>query len=335
MSSGDPLPDEVSTQDRLRALKWFAELCPGSLVTFTGGEALLDPDIFLLMETAKAAGLIVEIYTNGLTIKDLDVANRVVELADHVQVSMDGASAAVNDNIRGKGTFRGITRAITLLDKAAASQNLAKFQLRIAMTLTHSNSDDILDNMTVLIDSLELNRRPQIRIGVVGKLGRAASDKEMFSDQGDLRVMQAAIVNDLVSKGSLRFPVSAINRFSKSCGMGLTITVGANGAIYPCTITEQRPIGNIKDPSAKSVIASSIGYFKNTNVDAVVGCQDCSIRYFCGGMCRITNLHKKGSMNVSACTPDYKKLMIRDIISKYDAYGLTKKPTLELESGNV
>ena len=323
MSSGDALDDEVGTQERLLAIRCFADLCPGGLVTFTGGEALLDPDIFCLLAEAKTLGLRVELYSNGLTIKNRDIARHVISCVDYLQISLDGASQEVNDEIRGKGTFKGILRGITTIDAAVAAAGTTEFRLRIGVTLTPSNAEDIRLNLLPLIDSLKLTKRPQIRVGVVGKLGRAASDGEMYSNDSDLRLTQAAIVNDMASQRIYRFPVSSINRFSKSCGMGLTIALGADGSLYPCTITEQIAIGNVRDTDFRKKMSSVISYSGKTNVDNVEGCRDCSIRYFCGGMCRIRNFHKMGSMTKSACTKEYKELMVRDLIGKYDSFGIS------------
>jgi radical SAM protein with 4Fe4S-binding SPASM domain len=320
MSSGEALPNEIGTDARLRAITAFAKLCPGGLVTFTGGEALLDPDIFELLTVSKKLGLRVELYSNGLTIKSSELAERILNTVDYVQISLDGASEEVNDRIRGKGTFRGIIRAIKLIDSAALG--IPNFRLRIGVTLTPTNAEDIRLNLLPLVESLQLTKRPQIRVGVVGKLGRAASDEEMYSNDADLRLTQAAIVNDLAQQKIYRFPIDSVNRFSKSCGMGLTIAVGADGSLYPCTITEQSAIGNVLDDDFERKMSSVIGFSRSTNVDNVEGCRDCSIRYFCGGMCRIRNLSKTGSMNKSACTKEYKALMVRDLIGKYNSFGI-------------
>jgi radical SAM protein with 4Fe4S-binding SPASM domain len=323
MSSGEALPQgEIGTVERLRAIRLFAKSCPGSKITFTGGEALVSPDIFDLIDCARSEGLRVELYSNGLTIKNSVFAERIVKVVDELQISIDGATAAVNDAIRGRGTFNGIVRGIKLIDAARVKLQARSFKLRLAMTLTAANAEDIQTKLPSLIESLCLSGMPEVRIGAVNKLGRASSRPEMFSNSDDIRLMQAVIVNEFAQRGIYKLPISTTNRFSRTCGMGLSITVGADGAIYPCTITEQRPIGNVRDDNAGDVIKSVFPYMARTNVDQVAGCRDCSIRYSCGGMCRISNFFARGDMNVSACTPEYKALMVRDLISKYESYGL-------------
>lgn len=322
MDAGEPLVDEIDTKLRRKAIRIFAELYPGGLITFTGGEALLSSDIFALMKYAQSLGLRNELYSNGILMQDDFLAEHVVESADEVQVSLDGATPEVNDAIRGLGTFQGILRAIQTLDAAAHRMNKKTFRLRIAVTLTHINVDDIRTNIIALISSLDLLRKPQIRMGMVGKRGRAARDAEILSNQSSLQLMQAAIVNELAAKGVYRFPAASKNRYSRSCGIGLTVTIGADGQIYPCSITDQPPVGHIRDVDADAKFREVFSYFARTSVDNVKGCQDCVIRYFCGGTCRINNLNNFGLMTQSACTQDFKEVKVRDLIGTYASYNI-------------
>jgi radical SAM protein with 4Fe4S-binding SPASM domain len=322
MSSGLPLPNEVGTTERMKAISIFAACCPGSKITFTGGEALLDPDIFELLAFARRSGLRTELYSNGLTIKDLSTALRIASSVDEVQVSIDGACAATNDEIRGKGTFNKIVRGIKLLDEARFIKS-SNFKFRLALTLTSSNVEDVRKNIGSFVSSLELHVRPELRIGTVGKLGRVKENPQFIKDHDTLLMAQADIVNEFSRSGMHRMQITKVNRFTKTCGMGLSITIGADGAIYPCTITDQKSVGNITDDNAEAIIASVFDYSKATDVDHVEGCKSCHIRYFCGGICRITNLFKTGSMQISACTPDYKNSQIRNLIARYDSYGLS------------
>lgn len=320
MSSGDPLPDEIGTEDRERAIDYFAKYCPGGKITFTGGEALLNRDIFSLLERARNYGLRTEIYSNGLTIKNQALADRLASIVNEVQVSIDGASAATNDMIRGAGTFAKIVRGIRLLD--GARTKYPAFRVRIAMTLTSTNVEDIRTNLSAFIESLGLQYRPEVRIGTAGKLGRAKERPELIEDMDELQGAQADIVNEFARSGMHRMQITNVNRYTKTCGMGLSITIGADGAIYPCTITQQRAIGNIKAENSEAVIASVKSYFHATKVDNVEGCRSCGIRYFCGGICRITNHYKMGSMQKSACTPAFKNSQIRNLIARYESFGL-------------
>jgi len=322
MSSGVAHPDEIDESDQLRAIEIFADACPGGRVTFTGGEALLSRGIYRLMGCARELGLRVELFTNGVLIKSLEIAKRVARAADLVQISLDGATAEVNDAIRGAGSFRGITRAIMLFDEVKDDPEFEAFEFRVAMTLTATNADDIYENALGLKEQLNLRRRPEIRIGTTSKLGRANDFPELTGEVEELRAEQARIVSKFSSQGMHRMPYRPVNRYFGSCGMGLSITIDARGDIFPCSITDQSRLGNIRDADSAEVIRSVFLRFYSTKVDLVEGCQKCPLRYACGGICRIVNANTNGTMNKSACTPTYKQGQIRSLIARYKTYGL-------------
>jgi AdoMet-dependent heme synthase len=88
----------------------------------TGGEPFLNREILEIIEAALALGP-VTVLTNGLPIRP-ETAARLRALADtstyslDLRVSMDGADAATNDPIRGRGTFERIVAALGLLARA-------------------------------------------------------------------------------------------------------------------------------------------------------------------------------------------------------------------------
>jgi len=90
-------------------------------ITFSGGEPLLRDDLGILLREAKSLGMTAFISTNG----DL-VAERIedVKIADRITLSLDGPEA-VHDQIRGKGSFKAVMKAVETCrahGKAAALQ---------------------------------------------------------------------------------------------------------------------------------------------------------------------------------------------------------------------
>jgi MoaA/NifB/PqqE/SkfB family radical SAM enzyme len=92
---------------------------------FTGGEPLLNRDIFEMIEAALALGP-VSVLTNGVLIR-AETAERLRALSDgspyslDLRISIDGWDAVTNDPIRGAGTFDRILAGIRHL--AAAGLN--------------------------------------------------------------------------------------------------------------------------------------------------------------------------------------------------------------------
>jgi AdoMet-dependent heme synthase len=90
-------------------------------VYLTGGEPLLHPDLFAIVDRALRVAA-TTILTNGALLTD-GVANRLAALAAastyslEVRVSLDGASAQEHDVVRGGGTFAKALDAIRRLER--------------------------------------------------------------------------------------------------------------------------------------------------------------------------------------------------------------------------
>jgi molybdenum cofactor biosynthesis enzyme MoaA len=86
---------------------------------FTGGEPMLHPDFWELVDETLARGPLT-VLTNGILV-DGDAAARARRSFDRarysfdLRVSLDGMSDAENDPVRGKGTFDRITAGIAAL----------------------------------------------------------------------------------------------------------------------------------------------------------------------------------------------------------------------------
>ena len=126
--SGMAAADELSPReclqlvDELTALKVFQ-------VNIGGGEPFLRSDFLDLLNYAHRKGLVTCVSTNG-TVIDNDLAKHLAKLRMlYLQVSLDGATEAVNDHIRGRGTYKKILGAIDCL-----AQNNVAFSINTVLT---------------------------------------------------------------------------------------------------------------------------------------------------------------------------------------------------------
>jgi MoaA/NifB/PqqE/SkfB family radical SAM enzyme len=109
-------------------------------ISIAGGEPLLRPDIFEIMNGFSQRGMSVNLCTNGLLIESLTDALCHCRPAC-ITISLDGASAATHDAIRGHtGAYRRIVRGIQKLTRSP----LAKRPLvRVRMTINTDNQSEI------------------------------------------------------------------------------------------------------------------------------------------------------------------------------------------------
>ena len=122
-----PKEDRVAlmTRERLEALLTEARLLGVKEFYFTGGEPMLHPDFFAIIERTLQEGP-VHILTNGILI-DAVAAARFAELSAaaryslELRVSLDGMTAEQNDPVRGRGTFKSIIAGLCALARVGLS----------------------------------------------------------------------------------------------------------------------------------------------------------------------------------------------------------------------
>ena len=135
---------ELSTEEWLQAIRDLATLGVSG-VGFTGGEPLLRKDIFAMVETAKAVGLITHLNTNAYFLDDITIEKVLDAGTDSVNISLDGATAEVHDASRGyPGAFE---RAVTAIRRLNARRRERKVpaRLKVVAVLSPHNVDSVRD----------------------------------------------------------------------------------------------------------------------------------------------------------------------------------------------
>ena len=135
-SSGKRDPRELTTQqckdiiDELERMQVF-------YVNIGGGEPTVRPDFWELVDYATAHHVGVKFSTNGVRITP-QVAKRLAA-SDYVdvQISLDGATAEVNDAVRGPGSFAMAIRALENLADAGFTD------AKISVVVTRHNVDQL------------------------------------------------------------------------------------------------------------------------------------------------------------------------------------------------
>src|ERR1700755_1890815 len=128
-SSGKRDPRELSTRqcmdiiDELERMQVF-------YVNIGGGEPTVRPDFWELVDYATAHHVGVKFSTNGVRIDAAAAARLAASDYVDVQISLDGATAHVNDAVRGPGSFAMAIRALQNLYDAG----FKGFKLSVVMT---------------------------------------------------------------------------------------------------------------------------------------------------------------------------------------------------------
>ena len=106
-------------------------------VNIGGGEPTVRPDFWELVDYATAHHVGVKFSTNGVRITPEVAARLAASDYVDVQISLDGATAEVNDAVRGPGSFAMAMRALENLAEAGFSD------AKISVVVTRHNVDQL------------------------------------------------------------------------------------------------------------------------------------------------------------------------------------------------
>jgi radical SAM protein with 4Fe4S-binding SPASM domain len=295
---GQKFQRELSSEMILKTIASIAALKTGYVVV-SGGEPLLRPDIFEILEELKRQELHVLLITNGTRIQEAE-AKRLGEIKPwRIQVSVDGSTAEIHDRIRGAGAFDKTINAIRLM----LTEDL---DVRIYPTIHRWNIHD-LKNIKALARSL----RPNFEHFAFAKYhptGRGRDNRDdldipddEFSDalarqfgedvkhynlQSDA---DSHAAKDLTSYLPTRTPYGSRK---VNCGLGYgVLSIDADAKVYPCQWLHfpEYLIGDLYETSLDELYFCSamVQKCRALRVDSSIPtCANCEFKYFCGGGCR-------------------------------------------------
>jgi mycofactocin radical SAM maturase len=228
-SSGRRDPDELSTAqceaviDELQRMQVF-------YVNIGGGEPTIRPDFWHLLEYAVNHDVGVKFSTNGVRI----TPERATFLASteyvDVQISLDGATAAVNDYVRGPGSYEMAINALSNL-KAAGFKDA-----KISVVVTRQNLEQ-LDEFKALADQFGAT----LRLTRLRPSGRGA---DVWDELHPLPEQQRTLYDWLMANGEdvltgdSFFHLAAFGEALPGlnlCGAGRVVClIDPVGAVYAC-----------------------------------------------------------------------------------------------------
>jgi len=282
-SSGRRDPHELSTAE-CKAVVDELERMQVFYVNIGGGEPTVRPDFWELLDYAIDHHVGVKFSTNGVKLDT--VAARRLAATDYVdvQISVDGASADVNDAVRGGGSFGTAIRAMENLAAAGVTG------FKISVVVTRHNAGQ-LDEFKRLADRYGA----QLRLTRLRPSGRGA---DVWADLHPTALQQRELYQWLVAHGEqvltgdsffhlsgLGDPLPGLNL----CGAGRVVClIDPIGDVYACpfAIHEQFLAGNVRSPGGfPSVWRDSELFASLRKPDRGGTCSSCSMFDACRGGC--------------------------------------------------
>jgi mycofactocin biosynthetic radical S-adenosylmethionine protein MftC len=282
-SSGRRDPRELSTAeakaviDELEAMQVF-------YVNIGGGEPTVRPDFWELLDYATTHLVGVKFSTNG--VKITPEAARRLAANDYVdvQISLDGATAEVNDALRGPGSYDTAVRAM----KNLADAGMKDFKLSVVCT---RHNIPQLDEFKAIADTYGA----RLRLTRLRPSGRGA---EVWDELHPTAEQQRELYDWLIAHGEnvltgdSFFHLSAYGQALPGlnlCGAGRVVClIDPVGDVYACpfAIHDEFLAGNVRRPGGFAGVWRESELFQNLREPQNGGaCTSCSFYDTCKGGC--------------------------------------------------
>jgi SynChlorMet cassette radical SAM/SPASM protein ScmE len=292
-------------------LKFFSELGKIGIMdaSLTGGEALLRPDIFELIDGLIANRMRYNLLSNGTLIdekllKKFAQGKRRLRL-DYIQVSIDGSRAEIHDKSR-PGSFVKAIRGLKLLKEAG-------FPVAVRLTINRHNLGD-LDNIAKLLledvglNSFGTNEAMPIGSGCRSDAGMSLSPKEQMAAMASIGRLQRRYPGRLSANAGPQAkrkmyaemvharrtgekPHNWTMGYLTACGCVFSkIDILHDGSVVPCCMLPGLVMGNICSDSLLDIwyhhpTMIALRERRNISMSEVADCETCEWNKYCNGSC--------------------------------------------------
>ena len=272
-------------------------------VMLTGGEPFLRKDLFEIIEMLKSHNIITEVTSNGLLITD-ESAKRLGKLfnpvCDYVQISLDGATAGIHEDTRGKGTFQKTLNSIKKLIKN-------EVKVYINCVVTSKNLHEMCD-LYNLASKLGVNKVTFTRVFTEYNNNLIPNDKELFKETIKLLKreeektpveLRLFTIPELASCKAFNTPeiikqlgLEQVSRdFDFSCHSGDKLHIRSDGEVFLCLHASNMntgSLGNLKQTGLTELLPnrdSNILFGRRTITDTK--CLKCIYAKICKAGCPV------------------------------------------------
>lgn len=281
-------PQIWPTEDCLALIDELADA--GVIVLgFSGGEFLLRRDWETLVRRASARGIRVTLGTNGLLVTR-DVARRLKDSGVwNVSVSLDGATAAVHERVRGvAGIFDAACSAVRTLTAEGVRTTVNFTPMRVNFREAES-----VVHLAHRLGANKVNLTEYVYLSRGGLDLMLAADElrdivELWRSMGDLyRGRMEVDWHDC--RVALMLPKEEAPKY-RGCGAGYShCRITADRSVTPCVVLPF-VVGNLRQTSFGEIWRDSPALAQIRSRESIVtgNCSGCEHKAVCGG-CRATS----------------------------------------------
>lgn len=306
VSAGAPLRNELSVEEWLRIIEKLSDLGTRYVYLLGGEPTLLGKDkLSKLIKASREYGMVTGMSTNGYFINE-EMAKAIRKAGiNQVQLSIDGASASVNDAIRGKGSFEAAIRAANVLKKEGIN-------FSTSMVITSTNYFQSLE-FVKMSESLGASAATLI---VAQPFGNATNKiiptRSEVQEAYDLLKYYKPKIK-LILNG-FRFYLKdffqiglkldrTLNKSKKDasvCQAGKSrFVINSNGDVYGCELLMEPAFkeGNALKDILNDIWNNGFSAFRRRNSSKIYGCDSCPFSKICNSGCPARAYRFYGSFN--------------------------------------
>lgn len=282
MYAGLKKEQELTTDEIFNIIKSFKKF-NGNTIVFSGGEIALRKDLYEILQYSYNLGIANEILTNG-TLWTEDMVRAIAPLITRVQISVDGYNETSNSKIRGKGCFEKALKTVSYFYET---------HVYTEVSVTPYLDERLEEDYPYYIEFAQsLNqrfRRPNFLVkftfDVLNGRNIQVSDKQKAAYQAIITKIYNELYGDIVNKPFVDFHKHG--GIEENCDYG-NIAISSDGNVCLCPIIpEMHPIGNIRNCSFEKLLEIAQKARELSDINNLVPCKDCELKYICGGECRI------------------------------------------------
>jgi len=320
-AGGRGLPDELTREERLRLVDEMGEAYV-SMVSFAGGEPLMDADLWPVLERCRRWGIHTSIATNGSLITKEAAARLAATGVKYVEVSLDSVHPERHDAFRGHpGAWE---RTVRGMRNVVEQEGL---RLGIAMCVSQRNIDEVEDMLRFAVE-IGANCFAHFNFIPVGR-GLEMAHDDLTPDQRErlLRTLNEWMNERRISilstapqfgRTALAYAGSAalqpcshvgggggtkarvVAKYLGGCGAGRCyVCIEPNGTITPCVYLPHRVMGNIRRRPFLEIFRNNEFWDLLCDRDRRTGhCEVCEFKHYCGG-CRARADAYYGELNAA------------------------------------
>ena len=317
--------EDLTTREILRLLKFLTEELGIINFVIIGREPLLNKDIFKIIKYLKSKNVYLKLQTNATLFTDKIIGKLGKILnpkTDFIQISLDGATEKIHDQIRGKGAFKKTTEAI----KKLSTNNI---NVIVAYTVNSLNVND-------LPSLYELGTELRIKQLMIGRFEDYNGERDfLIPDKNDVVVRLAELTekNNKTQIFSLNQSVLKIFDFldftegrtlldkyimikeipvtlNPKCHRDGYFTVFANGDVCLCpnimTDSKEFCLGNLKKQTFYEIWGNRSNnlFFQNRCYEKSI-CGKCKYLKLCHAGCPATAFFKYGTTSAPSMHCNY------------------------------